>query len=97
MNDLSKIVQLPPIDLRTLNTIVGALKLAEVRYGMLRQLPRWEDVPALSVDELGDVADVLDGLFVQMVDTPERRQRRWRLGGRARSNVHRLIHRRNRK
>lgn len=57
---------LPPITLAQLNTISAALKLAEVRYPLLLQLPRWEKVPPLSHDDLGDLAETLSDLAAEM-------------------------------
>jgi hypothetical protein len=98
-DQLDAITALPPITLRQLHTIVGALQVSLVRYPLLLQLQRFEETPALEHDDLRDLRDTLAELFEEMKpkpptplpdDKPPQRPRRFA------SSRHRTSFRRNR-
>ena len=97
---LERIIPLPPITIRQLHTIAGALQLAGFRYPLLLQLRRWDDdhIDPLSHDDLTELTNDFDQLVQEVKPLgPDERHRRWRLfGRRAPSNAHRLKNRRDR-
>jgi hypothetical protein len=98
VSDCDTIIPLPPITVRQLNTIAGALQLALVRYPLLLQLRRWDEteIDPLDQDDLRELRDTITSLVAEVAGGPDERRRRWRLFGRTPSAAHRFKHRRGR-
>ena len=83
-NDLERSVPLPPISIRQLQTLVGAMQLAGFRYPLLLQLRRWDEnrIDPLTHDEITELTNDLETLLQEVRPGPDERRRRWRLFGR---------------